>query len=79
MLWRQTVQRQILFRTIGRVFTGLSDTAKAFLIILITGGCPGQRVRAYPTCWQMCAALRPLEHWAAGWFERWQRPSLCSS
>ena len=31
-------QRQILFRTIGRVFTGLSDTSKAFLIILITGG-----------------------------------------
>lgn len=36
MLGRQTVQRQILFRTIGRVFTGLSDTAKAFLIILVT-------------------------------------------
>ena len=38
MLARQLPQRQILFRTIGRVFTGLSDTAKAFLIILITGG-----------------------------------------
>ncbi|PSC69171.1 Chloroplast envelope membrane [Micractinium conductrix] len=36
MLARQLPQRQILFRTIGRVFTGLSDTAKAFLIILIT-------------------------------------------
>lgn len=37
MLARQVPQRQILFRTIGRVFTGLSDTAKAFLIILTTG------------------------------------------
>lgn len=36
MLARQVPQRQILFRTIGRVFTGLSDTAKAFLIILTT-------------------------------------------
>lgn len=36
MLARQVPERQILFRTIGRVFTGLSDTAKAFLIILIT-------------------------------------------
>ena len=36
MLARQTPQRQILFRTVGRFFTGLSDTAKAFLIILIT-------------------------------------------
>ena len=31
-------ERQILFRTFGRIFTGLSDTSKAFLIILITGG-----------------------------------------
>ena len=37
MLSQQVPQRQILFRTIGRVFTGLSDTAKAFLIILTTG------------------------------------------
>lgn len=37
MLSQQVPERQILFRTIGRVFTGLSDTAKAFLIILITG------------------------------------------
>ncbi|KAL4852856.1 Chloroplast envelope membrane protein [Chlorella vulgaris] len=36
ILARQVPQRQILFRTFGRVFTGLSDTAKAFLIILIT-------------------------------------------
>jgi hypothetical protein len=40
MLARQVPQRQILFRTIGRVFTGLSDTAKAFLIILTTGASP---------------------------------------
>lgn len=44
----QVPQRQILFRTIGRVFTGLSDTSKAFLIILITGrwadGCSGCRL-----------------------------------
>lgn len=33
----QVPQRQILFRTFGRIFTGLSDTSKAFLIILITG------------------------------------------
>ncbi|GAB4815193.1 hypothetical protein N2152v2_002239 [Parachlorella kessleri] len=36
MLLRNTAKRQILFRTIGRVFSGLSDTAKAFLIILVT-------------------------------------------
>jgi hypothetical protein len=36
VLLRDGSQRAILFRTIGRVFTGLSDTAKAFLIILVT-------------------------------------------
>lgn len=36
MLLRPSSQRSILFRTIGRVFAGLSDTAKAFFIILIT-------------------------------------------
>lgn len=36
LLVQDTSQRAILFRTVGRVFTGLSDTAKAFLIILIT-------------------------------------------
>lgn len=41
----QVPQRQILFRTFGRIFTGLSDTSKAFLIILITGAL-GLLVRA---------------------------------
>ncbi|PRW20451.1 Chloroplast envelope membrane [Chlorella sorokiniana] len=36
MLSQQVPERQILFRTVGRIFTGLSDTSKAFLIILIT-------------------------------------------
>lgn len=36
LLLRDNSQRVILFRTIGRVFAGLSDTAKAFLIILVT-------------------------------------------
>jgi hypothetical protein len=36
ILVQDTSQRAILFRTVGRVFTGLSDTAKAFIIILIT-------------------------------------------
>ena len=36
LLVQDTSQRAILFRTVGRVFTGLSDTAKAFLIILVT-------------------------------------------
>lgn len=36
LLLQDTSQRAILFRTIGRVFTGLSDTAKAFIIILVT-------------------------------------------
>ncbi|KAI7845727.1 hypothetical protein COHA_000643 [Chlorella ohadii] len=36
MLSQQVPERQILFRTFGRIFTGLSDTSKAFLIILIT-------------------------------------------
>lgn len=36
ILLQKNSQRAILFRTIGRVFTGLSDTAKAFLIILVT-------------------------------------------
>ena len=36
LLLRDNSQRAILFRTIGRVFAGLSDTAKAFLIILTT-------------------------------------------
>ena len=36
LLIQDTSQRAILFRTIGRVFAGLSDTAKAFLIILVT-------------------------------------------
>jgi hypothetical protein len=36
LLLQDTSPRAILFRTIGRVFTGLSDTAKAFIIILVT-------------------------------------------
>lgn len=36
LLVRDNSPRAILFRTIGRVFTGLSDTAKAFIIILVT-------------------------------------------
>lgn len=36
LLLQDTSQRAILFRTVGRVFTGLSDTAKAFIIILVT-------------------------------------------
>ena len=36
LLVRDNSPRAILFRTIGRVFTGLSDTAKAFIIILAT-------------------------------------------
>ena len=36
MLVRNSVQRQVLFRTISRVFSGLSDTAKAFIIIAVT-------------------------------------------
>ncbi len=36
LLGRDNSPRAILFRTIGRVFTGLSDTAKAFIIILAT-------------------------------------------
>lgn len=48
-------QRQILFRTIGRIFTGLSDTAKAFLIILTTGA------RALPARCQ-----RSCRWWRAG-------------
>ena len=44
MLARYTEGRVALFNTIGRVFTGLSDTAKAFLII---AGAP--RLLASPT------------------------------
>lgn len=36
LLLQDNSQRAILFRTIGRVFAGLSDTAKAFIIILVT-------------------------------------------
>ena len=36
LLVRDNSPRAILFRTIGRIFTGLSDTAKAFIIILVT-------------------------------------------
>lgn len=36
LLLRDTEGRNILFRTIGRIFSGLSDTAKAFLIIAAT-------------------------------------------
>ena len=36
LLLQDNSQRSILFRTIGRVFAGLSDTAKAFIIILVT-------------------------------------------
>ena len=36
LLCQENSPRAILFRTIGRVFGGLSDTAKAFLIILVT-------------------------------------------
>ncbi|KAL6776427.1 CEM1 [Auxenochlorella protothecoides x Auxenochlorella symbiontica] len=35
-LLQNNSQRTILFRTIGRILSGLSDTAKAFLIILVT-------------------------------------------
>jgi hypothetical protein len=36
LLVQDNSPRAIMFRTIGRVFTGLSDTAKAFIIILVT-------------------------------------------
>lgn len=36
MLLQDNERRTILLRTIGRIFVGLSDTAKAFMIILIT-------------------------------------------
>ena len=39
MLLRNTEGRTALFSTFGRVISGLSDTAKAFLII--AGACPG--------------------------------------
>ena len=36
ILLKDTEGRGILFRTLGRIFSGLSDTAKAFLIIATT-------------------------------------------
>ena len=42
MLLRNTEGRTALFSTFGRVISGLSDTAKAFLIIACA--CPGVRV-----------------------------------
>lgn len=36
MLVQNTEQRGVLFKTLGRVFSGLSDTAKAFIIIAVT-------------------------------------------
>lgn len=52
-----TSQRAILFRTVGRVFSGLSDTAKAFLIILVTDTLLGYHSEEGWT-----AALRLLGH-----------------
>jgi hypothetical protein len=45
LLLRNTNGRQALFRTIGRIFGGFSDTAKAFLIIACASGRPSPRVR----------------------------------
>ncbi len=36
MLVQNTEQRRLLFRTMGRIFSGMSDTAKAFIIIAVT-------------------------------------------
>ena len=57
LLLPDTSQRAILFRTIGRVFSGLSDTAKAFLIILVTDTLLGYHSEEGWT-----AALRLLGH-----------------
>lgn len=59
LLLRNSNGRGALFRTIGRVFSGFSDTAKAFLII--ASAFPGSHAPAY-LCMKEASSV-PVQFW----------------